>query len=368
MTLDRTKVGLGALLASTLALAGVPGLVAEVPPSGPLRGVVVDSSGFALADARVFLFREDEERLVGETSTDSSGEFRFALVPPRPRVFVRAPAGSGRMDAFGPSAQDAGASLAFVLHRARALTVRVRDEAGQALAAAEVRVYEERGEAAVLALAHTDERGEAHLGAPSRAHVAVVAPQSGLMRWAFDLTVPEEGRSLEFVLPSAHALHGRVLARGEPVAGVALVAWEDGAAGDWNGHATSAADGSFTLPRTHAPLTLRAVDPLGRFLPTRLALAPDGPTEVELELAAAELQIVRVARAGRPLVARVFVWCEAAGTFGYGLRTNGAGRIELPVPEHFSLHAAPLDQAQEPIEAFDLGRTSSEIRLDPARP
>ena len=126
-----TRVALLLILLLALALAGVPTLVLA-RPAGPIRGVVVDSAGFALANAEVFLFAEQEARLCGETRTDAQGEFDFTLVSPHPRVFVRAPAGSGRLDAFGPPAEDCGAVLAFVLAKARPLVVRVHDEHGVA--------------------------------------------------------------------------------------------------------------------------------------------------------------------------------------------------------------------------------------------
>lgn len=363
MTGTRLAVLLTSALA--LALAGVPTL-GPARPVGPLRGVVIDSAGFALVDAQVFLFAEEEERLYGETRTDAAGEFDFALVPPHPRVFVRAPAGSGRLDAFGPPAEDCGATLAFVLQRARPLAVQVHDERGAPLAGAEVRVYEERTEAAVVALARTDEQGKAQLPAPARAHVAVVAPdETGLMRWKFELEVPEDGLELDFELPTARRLQGFVRAAGQPVSGVELVLWQDGLDGGWNGFTTSAADGSFCLPWTRGPATLRALDPAGRFLPARRALDPEEPGEPQLELTPGTRRVVRTSRQGLPFVARVFAWSEEAEAWGYGPRTNGAGRVELPVDAHFGLHVAPLDPALEPIECWDVPPGPDELRLEP---
>ena len=366
MNLSPTRLALLAVLLLAFTLAGVPSFAPAGPPPGPLRGVVIDGAGFALADARVFLFAEHEGRLCAETRTDKHGEFDFVVVPPHPRVFVRAPAGSGRLDAFGPPAEDCGAALAFVLQQARTLVVHVRDEAGAPVEGAEVRVYEERTEAAIVALARSDEHGNARVAAPARAHVAVVAPdEAGLMRWKFDLDVPESGLELDFELPEARPVRGRVSAAGEPVAGIELVLWQDEVDGGWNGFATSAADGTFTLPWTGGPATLRALDPAGRFLPARRALAADGPGELLLELERGARRVVRTSRRGLPFVARVFAWSGSAEAWGYGPRTNGAGRVELPVDAPFGLHVAPLDPALEPIECWDVPADSGELRLEP---
>jgi len=361
-----TRAALLLVLALALALAGVPTLVPEEPTPGPIRGVVIDSTGYPLAEAQVYLFSEREGRLHARTRSDAQGEFRFTLVPPGPRVFVRAPPGSGRLDAFGPPAEDCGASLAFVLHPARPLEVRVRDQAGAPLAGAEVRVYEERTEASAVGLAHTDAQGTARVGAPARAHVAVVATDgTGLMRWRFALAVPEAGTTLDVTLPRAELVRGRVRCAGEPVAGIELVAWEDGLEGGWNGFATSAEDGSFALPRTSAATTLRALDPRGRFLPARLVLGTPSADALEVELVRGEPQVVRTTRRGLPVVTRVFAWSEEAGAWSYGPRTNGAGRVELPVGARFALHAAPLDPALEPSECWDVPRGQGELRLEP---
>jgi len=365
--LQATRVTLGLVLALALALAGVPALLPARTPLAPLHGVVIDDSGYALAGARVFLFAEDEARLCSATESDASGEFSFPLVPARPRVLVRAPPASGRLDAFGPPVEDAGGRLAFVLPRARPLVVRVRAADGAPVADAEVRVYSERGEAALVALGTTDARGQIELGAPARAHVAAFAPDTGLARWAFDVELAEAGGEVELELTPATPLRGRVHAQGEALAGIALVLWEDGLAGGWNGLATSDAEGAFELPRTAAPCTLRALDPAGRFLPARVTLAPDGPDFVALELALGARQTVRTTQRGLPLVTRVFAWSPAVEAFGYGQRTNGAGRVELAVAERFAVVALPLDPAFAPLERWDMAPSALDLRLEPQR-
>lgn len=357
-----TKLILGGIGLAALALAGVPEVLLEPLPPGVLSGVVVDSSGYALPGARVFLFAGDSERPRAETRTDASGAFDFAFVPPRPRVFVRAPEGSGRLDAFGPTPREARGPLAFVLPRARALEVRVRRAPGLALEGLEVRVHGVRGEGSVIALAHTDATGHAELPAPARAHVVVQDLSTGLFRWRFDVEVPAEGHALELELGAAEPLTGRVEVAGLPRAGLELALHADGPEPLWCGLTRSDATGAFTLPHPGVPCRLTVRDPEGRVLPERVQL--DAETRaLTLALDEGEPQVVRTLRDGRPLPARLHLWSRSEGLLGPGLRTDGQGRLELAVPPEFTLIVTPLDHDAEPIQEWDLSRSPHELVL-----
>lgn len=367
MSSRATPLVLWSVTLAALALVGLPERLSDSPPPGVLRGVVVDSAGYALPDARVFLFAGDGERPRAETRSDATGAFDFRFVPPRPRVFVRAPEGSGRLDAFGPAPAEARGTLAFVLHRARPLGVRVRRAPGLTQAGLEVRVHATRGDAAALALAHTDAAGTCELRAPARAHVVVEEPASGLFRWAFDVEVPEGGRVLELELESAATLTGQLEVAGRPGAGLVVDLHTDGPDARWCGRAHSDAEGAFRLPRPPGPCTLSVHDPAGRVLSERVPLAASDTRVPHLVLRTGAPQIVRTARAGRPLATRVHLLEHARGVLGPALATDGAGRLELAVPPHFTLIATPLDGEALPIQEWDLSWSPRELLLDTTR-
>jgi len=359
-----TKLALGSVTLAALALAGVPELLPEGQPPGVLRGVVVDSSGYALPGARVFLFAAEDARPWAETRTNSDGAFDFGFVPPHPRVFVRAPAGSGRLDAFGPA--HARGTLAFVLHPARPLAVRVVRASGLALEGLEVRVHATRGDGAAVALASTDAGGCVELPAPARAHVVVEERESGLFRWAFDVEVPAAGRTLELELGASAPLQGRLDLAGAPGAELLVDLHTLTPEPRWCGRARSAADGTFTLARPPGACTLSVHDPRGRIPSRRVELAA-GESPGVIALRAGTPQVVRTARAGRPLATRVHLFEPSTGLLGPGLATDGAGRLELGVPPHFTLIATPLDGAGEPIQEWALSADARELRLDASR-
>jgi hypothetical protein len=353
-----------------VALVGVPGLWRTRAPEGVIRGVVVDGRGFGIADAAVFLFSEEDLQLIEETRTDAEGDFDFQLTAERPRVLVRPPQASELLSSWGPSAEEAGGTLAFVLRPARPVDVTVRDEAGRPVVGAEVRVYEHRLEAAVVSLAETDVRGRATVTAPAQADLAVFAPGAPrLARWRFDVSIPEAGAELTFSLPAARTVRGHVTDGSQPLEGIVVVAWEEGIEGGWNGCATSDRDGRFELPFTAGPLVVRALDPGLTFLPAKLRLATEPEEPLELALARGSAQVVRTARAGLPLVARVWSWSPEAEAWGWGARTTSSGRATLPVSARFAIHADPLDPAYAPLEAWDVPFEGSTLRLEatPAR-
>jgi len=360
----RIQLGLGSVLLGALCLAGLPEVLPDRLPPGALRGLVVDSSGYALPGARVFLFGGTSDRPRAETRSDASGAFDFAFVPPEPRVFVRAPEGSGRLDAFGPAASDARGPLAFVLHRARPLEVRVRRPAELTLEGLEVRVHAARGEASVVSLAHTARDGSVQLPAPARAHVAVEERSTGIFRWRFNVEVPAEGRTLELELPGAQPLSGRLEVSGTGREGLVLVLHEEGPEPQWSGLARTDAAGAFLLPRPVGACSVTVLDPLGRVLPHRTRLAAGASAELVLALEEGPRQIVRTARRGIPLATRVFLWNPLEELLGHGLRTDGSGRVELAVPPRFNLLATPLDGVHEPIEGGNHSWSPGELRLD----
>lgn len=364
---DQLALALVALLA--LALMGVPYFVGTDEDSGAVRGVVVDARGFGIADAAVFLFSEERKQLVEETRSEAGGDFAFQLEPERPRVFVRPPAGKGLLPAWGPSSEDVAGLQAFVLRPARRIEVEVVDPAGAPVPGAEVRVYEHRDEAAVIALAVTDSEGRAVLSAPAVADVAAFAPGSGLARWRFEHAVPEEGDALRFTLPPATRVAGVVRDEAGPLAGIWLVAWEEGLEDGFNGFATSDRDGRFELPFGAAPTLVRALDPAGAHLTTRARFEapPTAPLSLALERGAP--LVVRLERKGLPISARVWSWSPANETWSSATRTSALGRAIVPVAARFGVRAEPLDPAYATLEAWDVEYDGSTLRLEAsARP
>src|SRR4029077_13908216 len=68
------------VFAAVLALVGLPAS-AQSLVSGEVDGIVTDQTGSAVTDARVAL-SSSETGFDATTTTNSSGEFRFALVKP----------------------------------------------------------------------------------------------------------------------------------------------------------------------------------------------------------------------------------------------------------------------------------------------
>lgn len=364
---DQLALALVALLA--LALMGVPYFVGTRGGPGAVRGVVVDARGFGIADAAVFLFSEERLQLLEETRSEPGGDFAFQFDPERPRVFVRPPAGSGLLPSWGPPAEEAMGLQTFVLRPARRLEVTVSDPLGKPVPGAEVRVYEHRSEAAVIALARTDSAGRAELVAPALADVAAFAPDGGLARWHLDHAVPVEGDVLGFTLPPSTRVGGVVHDDAGPLAGIWLVASEEGQEGGWNGFVTSDSEGRFELPFGAAPTRVRALDPSGAHLPiqTRWEVPPTAPLSLTLERGA--VQVVRLERKGLPIAARVWSWSPTTGTWSSAARTSVLGRATVPVGARFGVRAEPLDPAYAPLEAWDVEYDGSTLRLEAsARP
>jgi hypothetical protein len=368
--LDATRVTIAGIAALALCLAGV--LVLAPRGAADANGLVIDERGYGVADAAVYLFSETRQQLVAETRTDAGGAFRLHLDVPDARVLVTPAPHSGLVAAWGLSMdaareRDAGDALAFVLRRARPLEVRVRDARGRPLAGAEVRVYDEHGETAVVALALTDWNGRARLGVPARASVAVLAPAPvRLVRWRLDVEVRAEGSSLAFTLPDAELVAGRVTDGEAGLAGVVVVSTEGGpgaTAGPepWNGFALTDASGAFRVPRTAGPAELVALDPGGTFLPRRIVLPPAlagapaaFPRAPRLALARGAPRTVHVAHAGQPLDARVWSWSPADELWGWGARSGTSGTVRLPVSSDAGLRADPIDPAHGALEAWNV--------------
>ncbi len=364
MRFGPNQVALAFVALLALSLVGLPIFVGRPESEAALRGVVVDARGFGIADAAVFLFSEARLQLLEETRSEHDGDFAFHLGTERPRIFVRPRAESGLLPAWGPPGEESAGTQAFVLRPARRLAVSVRDLAGGAVSGAEVRVYEQRGEPAVIGLAKTDLEGHAELLAPAQADVAVFAPDSGLTRWRFDYAVPEQGAELRFTLPPATLVHGQVLGEGTPLAGILLVAWEEGLDGGWNGFTTSDAEGRFALPLTAAPSEGRAFDPSAVHLSVRTRLGPALDTARTLSLPRASPLVVRLARNGIPLGARVWSWSPANETWSIGVRTNASGRATVPAAGRFGVRAEPLDPAYAALQAWDVPYEEGTLLLE----
>jgi hypothetical protein len=354
--------------ALALALVGLPVYLAS-RAAGPASGLVIDERGYGVAGAAVFLFSETRAQLVEETRTGAAGEFRLHLDVPDARVLVEPPAGSGLVPAWGP-ARDGGTDRvgaastrqAFVLGRGTPLDVEVRDAHGRGLIGAEVRVLDERGAPAVVALATTDGHGRARLLAPARASVGVLGPPPvRLARWRHDIDVRAEEGVVAFTLPPAELVTGRVTdAGGAGLAGIVVVSAEIDAPTPsptwptWNGFALSDAAGAFRVPRTTAPTELVALDPHGIHLPQRLELdGPSAPAPTIVLAPGARLEVL-VRRAGEPLDARVWSWSPAAGLWGWGARSGTSGSVRLPVSSPYGLRADPLAPARSPLEVWDV--------------
>src|SRR5580658_9563534 len=96
MTTSKFMVGLLALLVIALMIA--PSLMAQSLVSGDLTGTITDPSGAVVSNATVTL-TSDATGASRTTSTNSSGAYRFALLPPGPyTVSVVAP-GFSKADA-----------------------------------------------------------------------------------------------------------------------------------------------------------------------------------------------------------------------------------------------------------------------------
>lgn len=367
MSLRPTQAALLGVTALALALLGVP--YAFAPATDPsIQGVVLDGRGFGLADVPLYLFSEKPPSLIEETRTDSSGAFAFHLDAACPRVLARPIPASGWLPRWSAPAERAERTLAFVLERARPLEVQVRDLGGRPVGGAEVRVYEPGLDPSLVTHALTDDNGVALVTAGARAHVAALAPgTTSLARWRFDLAVPRDGGGTLLVLPPAETVRGRVLGPDGPVAGVLVLAREEGLEGGWNGFGESDGEGAFAVSRSQGPTEFLALDPTGVHLPMRLRPAR-GEDPVELRLERGVPQGVRTSVEGRPLPSRVWSWSPATGLWGWGQDTDGEGRVRLPVEARFGLHAAPLDATVAALEAWDVPREEGTLRLEARGP
>lgn len=363
-----TRAALLGVLALALALLGVPAFLP--PASDPsFQGVVLDGRGFGIADMPLFLFSEEPPSLVEETRSDARGGFAFHLDASHPRVLVRPPGASAWLPQWGPPTADPARPLAFVLEPARSLEVQVRDLGGHPVRGAEVRVYEQRLDPALLATALTDENGSAHLVAGSRVHLAAFTPGAvRLARWRFDLAVPREGGEALLTLPPAERLRGHVLGPDGPLAGILLLTREEGLEGGWNGFGASDGAGAFEVCTSPGPTELLALDPAGIHLPTRTRLHPSTDSGFELRLERGVPQGVSTSLEGRPLRARVWSWSPGAGVWGWGQDTDREGRVQLPVEARFALHAAPLEPSIAALEAWDVPREEGVLRLEARGP
>jgi hypothetical protein len=364
VSLRPTQLALLGVLLLAVSLAGVPFFL-HTHAIPALHGVVVDGRGFGVSEASVFLFSEDEMRLVEETTSDEDGDFDFLLGVESGRVLVRPRAESGFLPAWSPANAGRAGRLPFVLRPARTLAVDVRDERGAPVPQAEVRVYEVRSEPAVVALARTDAEGHAVLLAPERAHVAAFAPTGPhLARWRFDADIASEGARLELVLPPARTVSGIVRGASGPLAGIVLVSWEEGLAEGWNGFTRSDEEGRFELPCSAAPTLVRALDPAGAHLPARLRVAERGDELVELTLERGTPLVVQTTRGGLPLESLVWSWSPQAEAWSWGVRSSASGRATVPVAKRFSIRAEPLDPAFAPLDAWDVAYEVGTLRLE----
>src|SRR5262249_13010886 len=218
----------------------------------------------------------------------------------------RPPEESGLACAFGPSSEVASRET-LVLRPAHTLEVRVEDEQGRPLAAAEVRAYEQRDEAAVVALAATDRAGHALLSVPPEVDLVAVSPsEPHLARWHFAERIPPDGAALTLRMPAARALRGRVRDDTGPLPGVVVVAWDAKDDAGCDGFATTASDGSFELAAGENETTLRAVAPEATHLPRRVEVAANSRAPVEITLERGLELTVQTTRDDAPLPARVW--------------------------------------------------------------
>jgi hypothetical protein len=364
MRLGAERAALAFVLLLALSLVGVP-FILRPRDMAAVRGVVLDGRGFGVPEVAVFLFDVERRQLLEETRTEARGDFAFHLSSRDVRVFVRPPEASGFLPAWGPAHEDGVGRQALVLQPARGLELAVRGPDGQPLAGAEVCVYERRVEAVALDLARTGADGRAHLLAPARADVRVREPRSGLARWRFDLEVPVEGGELVLDLPTGRRVRGVVRGPEGPLAG-AWISAEADSESTWSDFATSAGDGGFELCLGLGPATLRVLDPTAAHLPLarRLATAELAESSLALELERATPLVVRIARNGLPLAARVWSWSGASEAWSFGARTDVAGRARVPVGARYGLRAEPLDPAFAPLELWDVDHAAGTLHLE----
>jgi hypothetical protein len=363
------KASLLMLGIGTVALVGLPEHGGGPTPTGSLSGVVRDAQGAEVAGCRVALFEGAELDLLAWTSSDESGRFAFHESPRSFHVFA-APVreqglvGSWILDLRRQRFQE----LEITLRPGREVDVQVRTELGEPIAGAEIRVYDAREHAHVVQRSLSDEQGRASLLVPAATHVGVLGERQGrLSAWAFDRT-PAGGETLDFTLPPAHDLTGRVAdAEGTPIEGVVVSAWEE-RDGDWhwNGFRRSDAFGEFVLPGSPEGTWVRAVDPAQGWLPRHERLAAEAWVAHDLLLEEGlPLQIRCTSSQEQATPSRVWIWSQRHHAWSWGSRTDREGELQARVARRHSLVAEPLEPWGEATSSLDRRYEQGQVVLRP---
>lgn len=346
--------------------------------AGEFGGRVVSTAdGHGVAHAAL-TFLHDGAALSAEC--DGQGRFRVTAASPGAYELVSAlAAGFAPFEpALGHSpvtlSARAGVRLDDVtiyLSPAIALDVLVEDEAGQPIAGAEVRGFDERRGAAEAAVSLTDGKGRAKLTAV-QAMMVVEARHAGYQRAHGRVDAAAEStrrlvlRLAAGVEPARFSIAGRVVdARGLPVDGALVEAW--GApreAGDEpaRAQALSGAGGAFALvDLDDAVYHLRAIArDQGSALRTGVRA---GARDVELRLGAAAAGIRGQVRdaSGKPITAFTVVAWAMRGALGRELPERATaidadGRYQLPLPPgRYAVAAAARDHARSDERTIEIG-------------
>ncbi|MEW6072100.1 MAG: hypothetical protein AB1726_05810 [Planctomycetota bacterium] len=371
--LTPAKASLVMVALGTIALMGVPGVGAYLPPAGTLAGIVLDRRGEAVEDIPVALFDAASLSLLEVAHTDAHGRFAFQQASSRFHLFAHPAPASGRVGAWRLSlSREEGREVEISLPSAHPVHVAVTDEMGMPIEGAEVRAYDARAtgeESTVVVRVLTDEEGEALLPAPPAAHIGVVGHDGHhLSGWRFDQEIPPGGADFAFSLPRGTLFHGRVVGPGDqPLSGILVSAWDERAEGwQWNGYQLTDPDGRFDLFGAEESTVLRAVDLTQSYLP--LALAAENGPRMSVELArGAPLRIHCTDGEEGDLPSRVWVWSPEGQAWSWGTRTDDKGTLQASVSSRHAVVARPLrGDAAAPVAAWDRFYDAPDLELSPA--
>ncbi len=206
--------------------------VASEPPAFVITGYAVDVAGKPIPGAKArFLAERTAPAIAIDATCDNAGDFEIAVERggTSGRLLVSAPGYSTTLFDKLPSVSRRFAIGPVVLQRPLALRGHVTDPNGAPIAGALVVAALEPDvalrDSAEHLTATTNAAGEYRLDGVPRANVPLVvsAKDCASHLEVVDLRGGASGDALDFVLPRAARLHGKVVdARGEPLAGAAV--------------------------------------------------------------------------------------------------------------------------------------------------
>ncbi len=348
----------------------------------PLVGRVVAPEGVVLDQLTIYAsqpFVQGAQRRINRPPTyaraEADGSFRFDTLPDEEWSIHASVNADGRIHQAQANARPGGDPVVLELARSgkQEIRVRVLDEAGAPIAAAQLRTSfgafaEVTDGAAILTLPPVPCSGTVEVRQPRSSTGRAPLPGSATVPIDVPSPAPAE---LEIRVPAERRISGRVVdADGAAVAGVRIVAQPDEGPyayrRDEEAHAvtTTGADGSFELRRLGAlGYRLSAAVPPG-FARVAAVQAPGGATGVEIRLArGAETTITVLDFDGRPVGGcSVFanpVWARTSPA--------GVARLAALAPGvAIDLSISPPAERAELLPATLRGWTprDTEIRLD----